>query len=223
MKIYLKIDILLLTEIFENFIEISKKRYRIDPCWYYTLPGYSWDSAFYFTKQKVELFNNVNMIEFFLNNAIRGGISTVCRKKHLIANNEYIKETYNENMKKNYIMYLDVTNLYGYSMTQLLPSGNFRFYNDDEIEIIYNNINLLWENDSKKGYILEVDIDYPEYLFEKHIDLPFAPEHIDKKLSPNFNNKYNYKIHYIHLKLILEHGLILKKIHTIIEFDQSNW
>ena len=109
---YLEIDVLLLAEVFERFIITCKKRYRIDPTWFYTTPGYSWSVAFYKTKQRLEILSDRAMIDFFLKNAIRGGISTVCRKKVLEANNKYMGELYNPSVPDNYIMYLDVTNLY---------------------------------------------------------------------------------------------------------------
>jgi hypothetical protein len=85
-----------------------------------------------------------------------------------------------------------------------LPTKDFRFLNSTEIEDIFNNPDILFE-DPNTGYILEVDIDYPRELHDLHIDLPFAPEHLNGKLSPNLNDKKNYKIHYMHLKLCLKH------------------
>lgn len=111
---------------------------------------------------------------------------------------------YNPLLPKNYILYLDVTNLYGHSMVQDLPVDDFKFLNDKEIEKYMNNINELFVG-GKRGFILEVDLDYPISLHDKHIDLPFAPEHLDGKLSPNFYDKKNYKIHYKHLELCLKH------------------
>lgn len=70
--LYLKIDVLLLSEIFEKFIDISIQRYGMDPCWFYTTPGYAWSCAFYKTNQKLELLKDRNLIDFFLQDAIRG-------------------------------------------------------------------------------------------------------------------------------------------------------
>jgi len=122
-------------------------------------------------------------------------------------------------------MYLDVTNLYGYSMIQNLPTGNFSFLQSEEIEDIFNKIlnNKIEDlfKDCNTGYILEVDLDYPTHLHDLHIDLPFAPEHFNDKLVPNFYNKKNYKIHIVNLRLYLKHGLVLTKIHNIIKFTQK--
>jgi hypothetical protein len=192
-KLYLEIDIILLCEIFEKFRRTSQARYILDPSWYFTLPGYSWyiqinlrSCALRYTKTKLELLNSHRLVEFFIKDAIRGGISTVCRKKHLKANNKYMGDLYNPNLPDNYILYLDVTNLYGHSMCQKLPVDGFRFVDPNEIDI--NNLN------PSKGYIFEVDIEYPIELHRLHIDLPFFPEHINKRLCPTLNNKYNYKV-----------------------------
>ena len=42
--IYLMTDVLLLADVFENFRRTAMATYKLDPAWYYTLPGYSWDA-----------------------------------------------------------------------------------------------------------------------------------------------------------------------------------
>ena len=78
-----------------------------------------------------------------------------------------------------------------------------------------------------KGYVLEVDVKYPQHLHEYHNDLPFMPESIKikkvEKLTPNLNDKIKYVINIEALNQALQHGLILEKVHRIIEFDQSEW
>ena len=65
--------------------------------------------------------------------------------------------------QSNYIMYLDANNLYGWSMIQFLPKGGFKWLTEKQI----NNLNLAkYEEDSKKGLILEVDLEYPEELHD---------------------------------------------------------
>jgi hypothetical protein len=72
------------------------------------------------------------------------------------------------------------------------------------------------------GYILEVDLEYPSHLHDKHIGLPLAPVHRDGKLVPSFENRINYKIHLITLRLYLRHGMKLIKVHKILEFSQKD-
>ena len=79
----------------------------------------------------------------------------------------------------------------------------------------------------KKGYILEVDVKYPKKLHDLHSDLPFLPERMEinkcKKLVCNLYNKKKYAVHINSLKQALNHGLKLKKICRIIEFNQEAW
>ena len=79
----------------------------------------------------------------------------------------------------------------------------------------------------KKGYIFEVDVKYPKKLHDLHSDLPFLPERMEinkcKKLVCNLYDKKKYVVHINSLKQALNHGLKLKKIHRIIEFNQETW
>ena len=68
---------------------------------------------------------------------------------------------------------------------------------------------------SDKGYIFEVDVEYPKNLHKLHSDLPFLPEKTKigkvKKLVCNIEDKKKYVIHIRALKQVLNNGLILKK------------
>ena len=82
-----------------------------------------------------------------------------------------------------------------------------------------------YDEDSDKGYILEVDVEYPKNLHDLDRDLPFLPERIktDKcsKLVCNLYDKKNYVVQIRSLKQALNHGLILKKVHRVIQFNQE--
>lgn len=99
---------------------------------------------------------------------------------------------------------------------------------DIEIE----NLNILGvADDSEIGYFLEVDVEYPVALHDKHNDLPFLPENLvpptskfkNKKLIANLSDKQRYVIHYRNLKQALRNGLKIIRIHRVLEFKQSNW
>ena len=114
--------------------------------------------------------------------------------------------------------------MYGWALSKKLPVNGFKWTDSDEInEEFIKNYN---ENDNK-GYILEVDVRYPKRLHELHSDLPFLSERmkIDKcnKLVCNLFNIKQYVTHINSLKQALNHGLKLKKIHRIIEFNQEAW
>ena len=84
-----------------------------------------------------------------------------------------------------------------------------------------------YDENSDKGYILEVDVKYPKNLHDFHSDLPFLPERMKidkcKKLVCNLYDKKNYVVHIRSLKQALSHGLILKKIYRVIQFNREAW
>ena len=84
-----------------------------------------------------------------------------------------------------------------------------------------------YDKNDIKGYILEVDVDYPNELQNLHSDLLFLPERMvinnTKKLVCNLQDKKNYVVHINVLKQALDHGLKLRKVHRVIEFDQEAW
>ena len=84
-----------------------------------------------------------------------------------------------------------------------------------------------YDEKSSTGYVFGVDIDYPKNLHDLHSDLPFLPQKmaIDKcdKFICNLYDKNNYVVHISLLKQALNHGLILKKVHRIISFNQEAW
>ena len=81
-----------------------------------------------------------------------------------------------------------------------------------------------YDKNDNKGYILEVDVDYPNKLQNLHSDLPFLPERMvinnTKKLVCNLNDKNNYVMH---INVLKQAGLKLRKVHRVIEFDQEAW
>ena len=83
------------------------------------------------------------------------------------------------------------------------------------------------DEDSDKGYIFEVDVEYPKNLHDLHSDLPFLPERIKinkcNKLVCNLYDKNNYIVYIRSLKEALSHRLILKKVHKVIRFNQEAW
>ena len=84
-----------------------------------------------------------------------------------------------------------------------------------------------YDEDSNTGYFFEVDVEYPKTLFNSHKDLPFLPERkkVEKveKLICSIEDKEKYAIHIRALKQALNHGLKLKKVHRVIQFNQKAW
>ena len=218
--LYLKSDTLLLADVFENFRTTCLDTYKLDPARYFTSPGLSWDALLKETKVKLDLLKDPDML-LMIEKGIRGGISTITHR-YAKANNPYIQESYDKNKPHSYITYLDANNLYGWAMSQYLPTGKFKWVKN------VNDIDVLdIDDEARKGYILEVDLEYPKELHDLHNDYPLAAENLEldkvSKLVPNLNNKEKYVIHYRNLKQCLSLGLKLKKVHRILEFDQSDW
>ena len=154
---------------------------------------------------------------------IRGGICHAIQR-YAKADNKYMKN-YDRKKKSSYIQYLDANNLYGKAMTEKLPVRGFRWMID--ISKIDEDFVKDYDKNNSKGYILDVDIDYPNKLQNLHSDLPFLPERMvinnNKKLVCNLNDKKNYIVHINVLKQALDHGLKLKKVHRVIEFEREAW
>ena len=158
------------------------------------------------TNVKLELLTDFDML-LMVEEGIRGGI---CHSIHRYAkaNNKYM-ENYNNNEESSYIQYLNANNLYGWAMSQKLPVNNFKWVKDTSRineEFITN-----YNENSNKGYILEVDVKYPKKLHDSHSDLPFSPRRMKidkcKKLVCNLHNKKIYVVHTKSLKQALNHGL----------------
>ena len=137
------------------------------------------------------------------------------------ANNTYLDE-YDKVKASQYIIYLDMNNLYGLSMVSNLSVCGFRWADENEIESF--NIDGIADQLSIV-YILEVDLHYPSHQRESHNDYPLGPEKFfvtkdllslfcktmtqkldvstratTKKLVPNLYNKQHYIVHYRNLK-----------------------
>ena len=240
-NLYLKTDILLLADVFENFRRTCLEYYKLDPCHYFTSPGLSWDAMLKMTDIKLELMTDIDMFQF-IERGMRGGISYIANR-YGKANNKYMKK-YDEKAPSKYIMYLDANNLYGWAMSQYLPTGGFRWMTQKQ----NSNLDLAkYLENSEKGLIIEVDLEYPKELQDIHNDYPLAAERVCvnkdmlsgyckriaskynistglvSKLIPTLNNKEKYVLHYRNLQLYTDLGLIVTKIHRVLEFNQSPW
>ena len=117
-----------------------------------------------------------------------GGMCQVSRK-HMKANNKYMA-SYNTDIVSSYIMYLDANNLYGGAMSEKLPCADFEWSDD-----IQNAGDVLKYDNGDHGYMLEVDLGYPEELQELHSGYPSAPENMcvtSDMVSDFSKNIYNH-------------------------------
>ena len=161
--------------------------------------------------------------------------------RHAIANNLRM-ENYDPSQPNSYLMYLNANNLYGWSMSQPMPTGGFHW-----VEFTEKLVET--PADATNGYILEVDLAYPPLLHASHKDYPLAPEKMvvtkdmmspyqqkliedlelgftsfeTEKLVPNLQPKIRYVLHYRNLQLYLKLGMKLEKVYKVLKFKQSIW
>ena len=133
------------------------------------------------------------------------------------------------------LIYLEANNLYEWAMSQSLPT----FLQQDEISTL--KLQEL-SDDAEDSYIFEVDLYYPTHLHDRHYVYPLAPESLvidrslysstqqaifpestQRKLTPNLLDKVKYIVHHRNLKLYLQLGLVVIKVHRVLTSKQSPW
>ena len=232
-NIYLKSDVLLLADVWENFREVCFTNYKLDANYYYTAPSLSWDAMLKLTKVELELITDIEQY-LFIESGIRGGMSQIS-KRYAKANNDKIKE-YEKTKELSHITYLDANNLYGWAMCEYLPQKDFKWNleNWDESKIA----NL--DNSGAKGYLFSVDLHIPDELHDHFNGYAPAPErqtvlkeNLNKwqqedykqskieKLITSLSDKKDYVVNYRILKLYLSLGVKLMKVNKCLEFTQA--
>ena len=78
-------------------------------------------------------------------------------------------KNYDKNIKSSYLMYLDANNLHGWAMSQRLPVNSFEW--KEQLSEFDERLIKNYDENNDKGYILEVDVEYPKNLFNFHRDL----------------------------------------------------
>lgn len=182
--LYLKSDILQLSCVFEAFRNECKENYTLEPAHFYTSPGLSWSAALKMSKCRLQLITeDISNAYVFIEEGIRGGVSQISHQS-ATANNTYLSESYDPSEESSFIIDLDCNNIYGYVMSMSLPVGDFKFLNKEKCNS-FDPMTIPPNGD--KGYILEVDFEYPDSLHDLHSDFPLAPETkpiSDEMLSP---------------------------------------
>ena len=259
-NLYLKTDVMILSDAFEKYRKFFLKHHKIDPCYCYSAPGLTWQCGLKYTGIELELLTDYDMLTM-IEKGIRGGFSGVLGKRCVKAFNKYtpnyhgdrnrildeneMKECLeilknggdlNEFLAEKYLLYLDANNLYGWVMSQKLPTKIFKWENDPDY---YNNI------PKDRGCIIECNLEYPNDCRFKTRKYPLAPEKMkidkeklsdyqlnllgDKPLSKEekiFLTLYDiekYVIHHSILKEYIKLGMKVTKVYRTISFEESNW
>ena len=205
--------------LFESVRRVCLGNYGLDPAHIYTAPGLAWKACLKKTGIRLDLLLDPDMLLMF-KRGIRGGI-TQSVHRWTAANNPYMGSESDPSKATRYLEYLDVNNLYGWAMSQPLPTRGFQWadVHPDEIGELANN--------SNHEYLLEVDVAYPKELHDHHNDLPFMCGRMTingvEKLVPNLYYKKRYVIHIRAPDQALKHRLVLERIYRAIELKQSAW
>ena len=220
--LYVQSNRLLLADVFENFRNMCFEIYEVGAAKFLSAPGLAWQEASKKTKVESDLLTDIDML-LMLEKGIRKGI---CHSiyRYAKANNKYMKD-YDKNKESSHIQYWDVNDLFGWPMSQKLPVNNFEWIKDTSQ--FNENFIKNYNEESDEEYFLEVDVQYLEKLDDLHDDLPFLLERMKiekvEKLVANLHDKTEYVIHIGNLKQGLKHGLVLKKVHRVIKFNQNTW
>ena len=183
--LYLQSDVCLLADIFEEFRTISLKTYELDPLYYYTLPGYSWDCMLKQTGIELELVDNYDMY-LMIENGIRGGVSFISHR-HSKAANKYTEPVWVEGKKGKFLLYVDANNLYGGAMMEALGYKDFKMLEPERIDTLIPDKSLETiadlvacdnPDEDHDGYIMTVDLECPEDLHDDFNAFPPLAENM---------------------------------------------
>ena len=242
-NVYLKADVLQLADLFEEFRSQFYEQYNLDPAMFITTPQMSWAAMLRFCTVDRPLNTDPEIYRRMMT-GVRGGIAQITTR-YAKANNPEMGGLWVPEDPISYIVYLDANNLYGWALSQRVPSGVAEWVD----RVNYEQIN--WQTideEAEFGYILDCDLEYPVELHDAHNDYPLAPQRLtiglqmlsrkqrqlriqlgisgngeSSKLCPNLMNKEHYIVHYRNLKFYLQHGLIMTRVHAVLRFPQSAW
>ena len=199
--LYLKTDTLLLACVVEEFRSVCYETYKLDSIQYFSSSHLSGDAFLRTCKADLCLITEREHLEM-VENMIRGGVSSVYENRHLKCNNKYL-DNYVPTQDETYGLLVDANNLYGGIMEKLpLPLNSFVTVNT-ELQHILNT-----SNDSSIGYILEVDLEYPDNLHDSHRDFPLAPT----KEIVSYHDLSSW-----------QQNILKKILHYISAAQQRNW
>ena len=186
----IKKDVLVLADVFEKFTDTFLQLYGLDPCHYFSSPGLSWDAMLKMTDIELEKIPDIDKY-LFIEKGLKGGISYIA-KRYAKANNKYMND-YDPEKLSTFITYLDMNNLYGCTMSEYLPYGEFEWLeNIDKFDV------MPVDGKSDTGYFF--DLEYPDELHELHNDYPLAPEKLAvssvmlSKFCKRIADKYKIKV-----------------------------
>lgn len=245
---YVKLDTLLLSEIFQAYRKNIYSNFGIDACHFFGVPSLAQAicRSLQNRKDPIRLMHDPDMINLVINN-IRGGIAIV-NKRYSKSDPPYTFDRSDPNNIKPTpgrvsIVNVDMNALYGTAQTLSLPYKNFKFFPQEKFKY-FKDIVKNYSFKSKNGFLACVDLEYPKSLHDLHDPFPVAAENVDvnydmlspysrtkikrktfkqQKLIAPLSDRKNYLCHIANLQLYLKLGLKLTKIHKVIQFRQKPW
>lgn len=240
MLVYLQTDVLLLSNVFEAYRRLSLEKWKMDPVKFFSASHFTFQCMLRYTGVEIEIMQDMEMVNM-IKQSIRGGLSLVS-KRYIEANDPLMKK-FDSSKDRVEIAYIDCCNLYGYALKQCLPHKNFRWLTSDEIGAFdVRNV----ADDAKTGYILECDFEFPETVHDSLKDFvplvekmqvtpadwsPYMkdifaqkckpPKAEAEKLTSHLGPRQHYVIHYTKLKICLNLGVVLKRVHRVMQFTQA--
>lgn len=215
LDIYLKRNVFILCDVVEKMRILLFETYELDVAHYFNTPEFSWDAMLKHTNIELELICDISVAQF-IKNGIRDGLS-FCTNGLSISNNKFIPD-YDSKKPSTFIINLELNTLYNLTMSQFLPSGNFRWLTEHELK--YFKIEQI-DTDNSTGYILEVDLEYPQNIHDFQHDFPFCCEKLNLNSMSTLDYIRKYIIYHKRLIQCLSNGLKLTTIHRVLKFSQS--
>ena len=177
--LYRHTDVLLLANVFEKCL----RQYGLDPAHYYTSPGLSWDAILKKTGVELELPTDYDQQQFLF---IEKGDARRYLNGHAKANNSLV-DGYDPEKPSSHILYLDANNLYGWAMSQPLPTGTFWW--EEDCKQLATTI-ADHPADDTGGFILKVDLEYPQDLHNEHNAYRLAPKRMVVQKQEDHSGPY---------------------------------
>ena len=241
LELYFTGDILQLACWFEELRSVCYNTYGLDCSQFYTASNLSGSACLKVCEPELELLTDRRILDM-TERMMRGGLSSVFSSRQEVANNTMLPE-FDESKDVSSSINIDANNLYGGIMLHYpLPLKDFELVDDISLDEI-----LQTEDEGDIGFMVEVDLEYPDELHDKHADylLVLDKEPIDplelsdfqtslknaleltasktNKLRQTFHPKRKYVVHYRNLKFYVNNGIKTTKVHQVVKFRKSKW
>jgi hypothetical protein len=204
-------DVVLLAEVFEEYRSKGLSEWQLDAARFVTAPSYTYKAFLKYIDHPIQVMWDLEMYDFF-RDALRGGY---CFIGELTYANVY-------NTSDQCIVGFDMNSLYPTAMLHPMPISDFEWISGEEAKAVLLDTSYQWL-ESDTGYWLEVDIECPQDIHDTVAAYPLFPEKIDGKLKATLLLKVQYKAHIASLRLGLELGYKITKVHRGIKYTQKRY